>query len=228
MKVRCLLALTAAAIGFAQMRGGIDPLPSATDYPADAANSALAIGAGYVSGAEQRRIFGRDWSASHVFLEVGTYPQAGQLSISPQDFVLRASGESIRAVNADVIMPYPKTRDVQVPDSNAPVHVRTVDTIGYEHGPGPYKGVYTDTQVQVAVGNTPTPAPQPPIPSDPAAQTRIDLTDKELPDAKSAAPVAGFLYFPKPKHPPKDGVYELAYYGASGDLKLKVETKKKR
>ena len=227
MKVHRLLALTVAAIAFAQMRGGIDPLPSASDYPAHAANDTVSIGAGYVNGVEQHRIFGRDWSGSYVFLEVGVYPEAGQLTVSPQDFALRAGGETMRPVNADVLLPYPKTRDVTTPGSNSPVHVRTVDTIGYEHGPGPYKGVYTDTQVQVAVGDTPTPAPRSPIPQDPAAQTRIDLTDKELPDAKSSAPVAGFLYFPKPKHPPKDGVYELAYYGAGAQLKLTVHTKKR-
>lgn len=228
MTLRCLLALTAATIAFAQTRGGIDPFPSASDYPAHTENDAVSIGGGYVNGVEQHRIFGRDWAAAYVFLEAGIYPKAGQITVSPQDFALRAGGETTRPVDASVIMPYPKARDITTSGPNSKVHVRTVDTIGYQHGPGPYKGVYTDTQVQVAVSDTPTGPPPSPIPPDPATQTRIDLTDKELPEAKTSSAIAGFLYFPRPKHAPKDGVYELVYYGASGQVKLTVETKKKR
>ena len=100
-----------------------------------------------------------------------------------------------------------------------------MDTIGVASGPYGRKTVYTDSQVQVAVGDTPYPSQPPPLP-DPKLEKRRALEDKELPDAKTAKPVAGYLYFPKPKKVAKDATYELDYYGDPAQLKLALGKKR--
>jgi hypothetical protein len=83
--------------------------------------------------------------------------------------------------------------------------------------------VYTDSQVAVAADSrgTPGPAPQS-TQSDKNFELHRALMDNELPDAKSSKPIAGYLYFRKPKGMRKGDAFELKYYGASDRLKLSV------
>ena len=228
MTIRRLLIFCAATLALAQQTSGVDPRPSVADYPAHAGNDAVSVGAVFVSGADQHKILGVDWSGSYLVVEVALYPEPGHpLTVAPRDFMLRAGDESVAPVDAETIVPYPRTSNSTGPlDPNSKVHVRTVDTVGVASGPYGRKTVYTDSQVQVAVGDTPYPYPsQPPPPPDPKLEKRRALEDKELPDAKTAKPIAGYLYFPKPKHLAKDAALELNYYCDAGKLKLPLEKK---
>jgi hypothetical protein len=69
-----------------------------------------------------------------------------------------------------------------------------------------------------------------PLNSVPAAGPTVGAMEQErwaksLPEGKTAVPVAGYLYFPKPRDFPKpsgrkDGVWELTMDGAAGRVKL--------
>jgi hypothetical protein len=222
-----LLAFSAATLAFAQPRSGVDPRPSVADYPAHTGNDAVSLGAVFLGSADQRKLLGEDWSGSYLIVEVALYPEPGHpLTVAPRDFMLRAGDERMAPVDAETLVPYPHTKTNSGPiGPDSKVHVRTVDTIGVASGPYGRKTVYTDSQVQVAVGDTPYPSQPPPLP-DPKLEKRRALEDKELRDAKTAKPVAGYLYFPKPKKVAKDATYELDYYGDPAQLKLALGKKR--
>jgi hypothetical protein len=219
--IRNLLFFSVSGLLLAQTTSGIDPRPSVADYPAKASNQALSIGAAHVAPSDQNRIFGRDWSGSYIIVEVSLYPETGfALTVAPRDFMLRSEGESVAPVDAEYIVPYKHTTMNNGPiGPDSKVHVATVDSIGVASGPNGRKAVYTDSQVYVGVGDTPYPVSAPP-PRDHNADLRRPLEDKELPDIKAGSPVAGYLYFPKPKKAGKNAAFELDYYGESGQLKL--------
>jgi hypothetical protein len=225
MTIRPLLALSSATLVFAQYANGVDPRPSVADYRAHIGNGSVSLGAVFLSASEQRKSLERDWSHAYFIVEAVLYPEPGiQLTVAPRDFMLRVGTETVAPVDAEVMAPYPRTHNGPVaPDSK--VHVQTVDTVGVASGPNGRKTVYAGSEVQVAAGNYPT-AP-PPAQPDPRFETRRALTEKELPDAKTSRPIAGYLYFPKPKNPGKNAAYELDYYGDSGQLKLVIEPEKK-
>ncbi len=225
MKIRPLSVFGAATLALAQYSAGIDPRPNAADYPAHAGNDVVFLGAQFVSSSDQRKILGKDWSGGYLVVEVALYPEPGQqLTVAPRDFMLRAGAESIAPVDAEVLAPYPRSHSGPV-SAPSKVHTQTIETVGVATGPYGRKTVYTGTETQVGIGNYPDPgmgtAP------DPKFEIRRALIDKALPDLKTSRPVAGYLYFPKPKNPSKDANWELAYYGAQSQLKLAMGPVKK-
>ena len=231
MKVRRLLTLTAASLLFADYQG-IPPRPASSDYAAHEDVPGVSIGASAATSAQVRKIFEADWTGHYVFIEVGLYPAAGtQLTVAPRDFMLRAGSDSeaVSPVDAEAIVPGPKPMS-RTPSagSSSPVDVQVRETIGYSTGPY-NRGVYTDSQVGVAAGNHggSSQAPAPPV-SNRNFELRRALMDNELPDAKTSKPIAGYLYFPKPKGMKKSDTLELTYYGAQNRLKLSIPPAKGR
>ncbi len=226
LSLRAALVILAAAAAFAQQTG-VDPRPSAADYPAHEANAAVSMGAAWISGADQQKMLGKDWSAGYLVIEVGLYPEPGNpLSVAPRSFMLRTGSESLAPVDAEVLAPLPKSMSGPPPTTDASkVHVRTVDTVGVYSGPNGRKGVYTDTQVQVAVGDNPWPTAPPPPPSDPRYEERRALEQHELGDTKTERAIAGYLYFPKAKHAGRNATYELVFYGDAGQLRVRLPAK---
>jgi hypothetical protein len=49
-----------------------------------------------------------------------------------------------------------------------------------------------------------------------------ELEDKSLPEGKATSVVAGYLYFLRPRGKAKNTEVELTYYGAVGQLKLRL------
>ncbi len=225
MTIRRLLVFAAATAALGQITSGVDPRPGVADYTAHEGNDAVSVGAGLVKGADQHKILGYDWSGSYVIVEVALYPEPGhRLTVAPRDFMLRTGTDSVAPVDAETIVPY-KYSGPAASEPPSKVHVRTVDSIGVASGPNGHKTVYTDSQVQVAVGDMPYPAAPPPQQRDPKLELRRALEQKELPEAKTLNPIAGFLYFPKPKKASSAAAYELAYYGEAGQLKLSLPKK---
>lgn len=228
MNARRLLALTVAPLLFADYQG-TPPRPNSADYAAHADSASVSLGASAATSAEVRRVFGSDWTSRYIFLEVALYPAAGtQLSVAPRDFTLSVGtvSETLIPVDAEEIVPGPKPMSTTPSaGSSSPVDVRVRETVGYSTGPGPYRGVYTDTQVAVATDSRGTPAPAP-APQSTQSDKNFELhravMDNELPDAKTAKPIAGYLYFRKPNGMKKSDAFELKYYGASDRLKLSV------
>jgi hypothetical protein len=231
MNVRRLLALSAAPLLFADYLG-IPPRPSSADYAAHADSAGVSVGASATASAQVRKVFGWDWTSHYLFIEVALYPEGGkQLTVAPRDFMLRvgADAESLSPVDAEAIVPGPKPMSTTPSAGSAsPVDVRVRETVGYSSGPY-NRGVYTDTQVAVAVDNRGGQPAPPPV------RTRTDkefelyrgLMDNELPDAKTSKPIAGYLYFPRPKGMKKGDALELRYYGEADRLILNVPAAKR-
>jgi hypothetical protein len=233
MNVRRFLALAAVPFLFADYQG-IPPRAGSADYASHADSAGVSIGASAAASAQVRKVFGWDWTSHYIFFEVGLYPEAGkQLSVAPRDFMLRvgADSESSSPVDAEAIVPGPKPMD-RTPSvgSSSPVDVRVRGTVGYSSGPGANnRGVYTDTQVGVTADSRGIPSPPPQSNrTDPSFELHRALMDNELPDAKTSKPIAGYLYFRKPKGMKKGDALELKYYGGAERLTLSVPPAKNR
>jgi hypothetical protein len=235
MNVRRLLVLSAAPLLFADYLG-IPPRPASADYAAHADSASVSVGASAAASAQVRKVFGSDWTSHYLFFEVALYPEGGkELTVAPRDFMLRAGADSdsLSPMDAEAIVPGPKPMSTTPSaGSTSPVDVRVRETVGYSTGPGPYRGVYTDTQVGVAAdsrGAQSAPPPQPaPTRTDKDFELHRALMDNELPDAKTSKPIAGYLYFPKPKGMKKGDAFELRYYGTPDRLTLNVPAAKGR
>jgi hypothetical protein len=227
MNSRRLLMLTAAPLLFADYQG-IPPRAASADYPAHADSASISLGASAAKSSQVQKVFGRDWTAQYLFIEVALYPAAGtELSVAPRDFMLSVGGggDMLSPVDADQILPGPKPMSTTPSaGTSSPVDVRVRETVGYSSGPGPYRGVYTGTEVGVTADSRGVPAPPAPqsAQSDKNFELHRALMDNELPDAKTSKPIAGYLYFRKPKGMKKGDALELKYYGATDRLTLTV------
>jgi hypothetical protein len=232
MEIRRLLALSAAPLLFADYQG-IPPRPSSADYAAHTDSAGVSIGASSATSAQVRKVFGSDWTSRYLIFEVALYPQGGvQLSVAPRDFMLRvgADSDTVSPVDADAIVPGPKPMSTNRPiGPGSPVDVQVRETVGYSTGPY-NRGVYADSRVGVGVDprGTQTPPPAAPAQTDKNFELRRALMDNALPDAKTSKPIAGYLYFPRPKGMKKDDALELRYYGDPDRLTLNVPPAKTR
>ncbi len=223
MNARRLLLLLAAPLLFADWPGGTPPRGGSLDYPAHAAVGGIEIGAARVSAAQVHKTLGNSLSDYLVF-EVAMYPPDGsQISVAPRDFMLHlsANSETVSPVDADVIVPGGTRPMSQTKTADSNVHVYNEETIGYSTGPY-YRGVYTDSRVGVGVGDPGGPRTAPPVRNS-KDDLRRAVAEKELPDAKTSKPIAGLLYFPKPKKSEKNASAELVYYGQMGQAKLTIK-----
>jgi hypothetical protein len=82
-------------------------------------------------------------------------------------------------------------------------------------------GVYTAAGVGVGVGDPGPPPPPPGVNQDPS-RIEQELEDQSLPEGKTSQAVAGYLYFPKPSGKANNATYELTYYGADGQIRLRL------
>jgi len=237
---RTLLVCLAAAALFADTNAGIPPRKNTTDYPAHETAGGVTMGAALLTPAEIRDVFTADLDhAGYLVFEAAIYPgKDTQIDLGPDQFTLRAggSGSILATQSPDTIvnkMYHGKSSAPQIPGK---VNVTTTTVVGWESG-GPNRrgGVYAGQGTAVGVGDPPPGSPPAPAPPKPGPQIDRDqllaeLTAREFPETKATAPVAGYLYFPKPDAKPKTGTYELTYTPAdrSGErIVLQVTAKSK-
>ncbi len=208
--------------------GGLTPRGGPSDYPAHAYVGQLAVAAAAVPADQAKKILGaRIDQAGYVVLEVALYPEAGsEVTVSISDFALRlgAAGSVMRAAEADVVanaaIPDPAFNEPKTPSN---VHVTTETNVGYEAGGYGRPGVYAGQGV--AVSNYPeAPTPPPNTAVKDRARDRLEqaLTDNQLPTGRITRPVAGYLYFPKPKGNARKDGYQLSWLGENGQAKMTV------
>ena len=214
-----LVCLVMAAV-FADANG-IPPRQSSADYAVHQTAGDVTIGAALLTSAEVKNVFTADLDrAGYLVFEIAIYPANGaQIDLGPDQFTLRPNptGSIMATVAPNAIvdrMYYGKNSTPQVPGK---VSVTTTTVIGYESRGGPNRrgGVYAGQSASVGIGDPPPPqqpAPtagsKPPLDRD---QLLAELTAREFPETKTSAPVAGYLYFPRPDVKPKIGSYELSY-----------------
>ena len=229
MKPGILVGLI-AGMALAAGGGGIRPRGSSADYPAHETAGGMTIGAAVVPSDQVRKVFATDLNGGgYLVIEVAVYPDAGrEIDVSAGDFMLRAEpdSETVRAASGSAIASALQRKNAPRPGKASDVSIYPTANIGYESGGydpvtgGRRRGVYAGGGVGVGVGE---PRPPGPAATDRDRSTmQQELEDKSLPEGKTSQAVAGYLYFPRPSGKAKTAAYELTYYGAARQVKLRV------
>lgn len=238
--VACAFILTASS-------PGIRPRADASSYPVHQQRDDYSIGAALIPPDQAKKMFAANLNrAGYIVVEVGVYPAAGKdVDLYPTDFTLWVGENSaaLRPVDGDTIAEIITGKgEPPLMSRGGPHDINTsvgvgIGTMSY---PDPVtgrqtRGTVTETSAGVGVGG---PAPRPcrmgydcdtmppgtPTSSTTPTQKRQaisqELWSRSLPDGRTAQPVAGYLYFPKPSGKTKDAVWELRYEPPSGRTKL--------
>jgi hypothetical protein len=190
-----------ASIATAVPRGTV-PKPNVSEYRAHAERNGVGIGANLLTSDQVNKAFAANVNRCCFVVEVALYPQKGSpLDLSLDDLTMRVTGDAV------VVRPY-SPRAVAATIQQQREQGRTVTTstsvgVGYESGtyidpvtgqPTKVKGVTTETGVGIAVG---APGSQPGASNQTRDSIEIELAEQALPEGSVAAPVSGYLYFPK-------------------------------
>ena len=228
MPFRCALLSAAILVPLASAAGdpGIRPRASGSDYATHETSGGVTIAASAIAPEQVRKLFATDLnSGGYLVVEVAVYPEK-EVDLSAGDFLLRSGSETLRPVSGGAIASILQEKNAPRRGNARDVTVYPSATIGYESGGyDPVtgrrtRGVYTGAGVGVAVGD--------PQPSGPASTDhdrfamQQELENKALPESQTSQPVAGYLYFPKPSGKGKNASYELTWYGAAGQVKLRL------
>ena len=217
---RSLLTCLAAGALLAGGKDGIPPRARSADYPAQRASGDITIAAALLTPSEAKQVFTADLDhAGFLVFEVAAYPAGGaQVELSPNQFTLRTVNDPamLATSSPDSIVEAMYRGKRSTPQTPGKVQVYNTATIGYESGGAAGTGnrrggVYAGGGTAVGIGNPgPGAAPQPP--SNPPVDRdtlQVELAGREFPDTQVTAPVAGYLYFTKPRAKPRNGVYQL-------------------
>jgi hypothetical protein len=196
---------------------GTVPKSTVSQYRAHAERNGIGIGATLLPSDQVRKAFTANVNRCCFVVEVALYPkQDSPLDLSLDDLTMRVSGVAV------VVRPY-SPRAVaatlqEKADTGRQVTTSTSVGVGYESGtyidpvtgqPTKVKGVTTETGVGVAVG---PPGSQPGGSNQTRDSMEIELAEQALPEGSTAAPVSGYLYFPKSSlKKKKDATLQLHY-----------------
>lgn len=232
--------LVSVALAFAQLprpassdppanTSGIAPRATPGDYPVRQSVPGLTVGATVLTPAQIKKLFTTNLdSLGYIVVEVGIFPDPGtQATVDTDHFRLQVGDDRTMRRPADPVEIISVKQAPHSPrgiPSNIPVS--TTATIGYESG-GPYNrgGVYGGSST--TVGNRPYPPPDPRVSSGKDPDSILhDLIDKELANGKTIVPVAGYLYFAKPKQKQKNPPFDLTYRGSGEAAHLAIPAQK--
>jgi hypothetical protein len=218
-----------ACFSLAEGMAGIRPRDSSADYPAHETAGGITVAAVVVSPEEVRKIFATDLNrGGYIVAEVAVYPENGRtVDLSSADFLLRIDSETVRSVGGSAIASILAKREHN-PMRPDDVTVVTTASIGRASVNDPATGrrgsaTYSDTSVGVGVGWSGGTADRAAIDRDRAAIEQ-ELQEKSLPEGKATSPVAGYLFFPRPRGKAKNATLELTYSGGGGHLTLRLKT----
>jgi hypothetical protein len=202
-----------AVLAFAAPRGTV-PLSSASRYPAHLQRDGIGIGAELLTPAKVQRTFVSDLKLCCLVVELALYPEAKRpLQISLDSFSLRADGSatavkasSPKLVAAAVQKSLRAQRDITVSPIAGVSYSsgRSYDPVTGRLEPG---GVSTQAGVGVGVGD---PGNAPGSTDRDRSTMELELSEKGLPEGSTAAPVAGYIYFPLSSRK-KKATYQLEY-----------------
>ena len=207
---------------------GIAPRATPGDYPVRQSAPGLTVAAMVLSPAQVKKLFPMNLdSAGYIVVEIGIFPDPGnQVTVDTDQFRLQVGDDRTmrRPLEPAEIMAAKRNggKSHQPPSLPGNIPVATTATIGYESG-GPYNrgGVYGGASTTVGTpGSQPYPPPDPRTAGPDPVDIEHDLVDKELAAGKTTVPVAGYLYFTKPKQKQKNPPYDLTYRGAGESIHL--------
>jgi len=229
-RARCLNTAVALVASIAGMSSGgspgVRPRAFAADYPAHQSVAAFTIGAALIPRGEVRKIFAADLNGGgYIVIEVGIFPAQGRdVDLSPGDFMLQTDTGRVatRPADADAVAGAISREHHTSPAKQSDIYTTTGVTISRVPTIDPVTGRQTHTTVigtEEGVGNGAPPYPVPAAGPNVGAIEQ-ELWSKSLPDGKTAVPVAGYLYFPKPSGKANGVAWELTMDGAGGRVKL--------
>ena len=204
MRCAALLILASLEAGLPLLADGVPPRATPSDYPAFQRTQDFFIGATLLSNDQVKRVLPADVAKKYVVVEVAFYPRDGAtVEVFAFDFSLRFGKE----METHPVTPEETStgsvahgRGPKIPDQ---VHIEKEVGVIVATGRDPVTGrrgtgVGTYEGVGVGIGGGSRGNP-PPSPGGAAKADRIEkqLRDKALPEGKTTAPVAGYLYFPK-------------------------------
>lgn len=187
-----LLACLAVGALLAGAGSGIPPRPLSISYPVHQTMGDLTLAAALLSPAEVSKVFGADIDgAGFLVFEVAVYPAGGvRIDLSPDQFTL------------------------SVPDDGTVLATSSPDAVveamfkGKRSGRAPRKAPVSnpDGAGDGAAARLPSRPPQPSLDRD---GWLMGLASREFPDTTATGPVAGYLYFARPRFKPEYGVHQL-------------------
>jgi hypothetical protein len=204
------------SIATAVPRGTV-PKAAVSQYRAHAERDGVGIGATLLTSDQVHKTFTADVSHCCFVVEVAFYPkQDSPLNLSFDDLTMRVTGNDlvVRSYSPRAVAATLQQKD----DQGGRVTTTTSVGVGYESGtyidpvtgqPTKVHGVTTETGVDVAVG---PPGSQPRTSNQTRDSIEIELAEQALPEGSMAAPVSGYLYFPKDSlKKKKDATLQLHY-----------------
>lgn len=205
-------------------QGGTASRSSADKYRAHAEHQGVSVGAELLTRKEVSKEFAADVNHCCLVVEVAVYPKKDEpLNVSRDNFKLIVEGTDtpVRPQSAGVI----SAKLEKAEDSSGVTNSTSAD-IGYHSGTytDPVTGqpvrVHTVTRsVETGTGAGPR------VPAADAERDRQviegELSEKGLPEAKTAMPVSGYLYFSLRKQK-KDTKYRLEYLVNGETLSLQL------
>ncbi|HEV8146542.1 MAG TPA: hypothetical protein VGP79_09185 [Bryobacteraceae bacterium] len=205
MRCAALLILASLAGSVPLLADGVAPRATASDYPAFQRTQDFFIGATLVSADQVKRVLPADVAKKYVVVEVAFYPRDGAtVEVFAFDFSLRFGKElETHPVNSEETATGSVShgRGPKIPEQ---VHVEKEVGVIVATGTDPVTGrrgtgVGTYEGIGVGIGGGSRRSSPPPSSGGSAKADRIEqqLRDKALPEGKTTAPVAGYLYFPK-------------------------------
>lgn len=217
---------------------GLRPRPAVEDYASRKTVERVSVGADRLSPQQVKKAFASPIEQEYLVVEVGVYPaDGGAIAVNPDAFVLRVgSGQLVRPVTPRAIASAVvkekepsrtarSDRDIVVYPSVGVVYGSGNDPYGNDpYGPNRRGGGWgTTAGVGVGVGG-PSGGPQP-APASPGDRKAMEaeLGDKQLPEAETSKPVAGYLYFPVQNVKGKSVAYELEFNGEAGRIRIPLQ-----
>ncbi len=211
-------------VSLALLADGVEPKPAATDYPAHATVSNVALGAEYLVRsvwARQRSFFLRDY----LVVEAAVYPPKGQtLPVSLGQFSLRLNGkkEAIPSQAPSLVaagLKYPDWQQRPTLEADAGVGNSEV-ILGRPPAVGRFPG-------DPSARRLPAPPRAPEsnetgVEKEPPLRAEDAVVESAFPEGELTSPHAGYLYFAFKGKTKSIKSVELIYQGPTGTVTLKL------
>lgn len=219
---RLVPALVLAVLCFAPPAQSQVHPRSPSDYAVSAQLNGATLAASILSSDQVKHIFAVDISKSYVVIEVACFPGPNtSLDVHPDDFLIKTGtkGEFVHPADGVTVASAIQGKTLPPPPSRSTVH--TEAAVGYQTGTDAYgrrvHSVYTEAGAGVGPDSNPPPDPRPGSSPQDRQNLEDQLMDRFLGEGRTAAPVAGYLYFPTAslKKSPAN-TYQLQYFGDAG------------
>lgn len=225
-----MILILVSAVALMAGAPGIRPRASTAEYPAHASTGVAEFGAVVIPAGEAKKIFAADIDkAGYIVIEVGVFPAGGQeIDLSPLDFTLRTDPNAAAERTADIDAVAAAARPGAPASGAEAPSEEVIGTAGasvqHVSYPDPVTGKKTGATivgVNSGVSADRTSGAHQTSGGD-AGRLEQQLWEKSLPDGRTSAAVAGYLYFPKPARKARNSSWVLRWENAAGRVDIDI------